>query len=162
LTFAEVDGIRELPAVEGARAVLEQARVNYIDAEAKRLFGVGRVEPFAPFRWLLDAWKQGRPNASTEWIDELAEQLRVASYWRNPRFRWQLLSSVDEADHAKYAPVLSRVRSVPRERCHQFSFYFSKFDVNEDGALRIGFVDEPQAAPGTIPVASPFASQEGP
>jgi hypothetical protein len=48
LTFAEVDGIRELDSLEGARAVLEQARVNQIDAEALRLFGVGRVEPFAP------------------------------------------------------------------------------------------------------------------
>ncbi len=162
LTFAEVDGIRELPPAEGARAVLEQARVNQIDAEAKRLFGVGRVEPFAPFQWLLDAWKQGRPNASTEWIDELAEQLRVASYWRNPRFRWQLLSSVDEADRAKYAPALSRVRSVPRERCHQFSVYFNKFDVNDDGALRIGFVDEPQAAPAAIPTVAGFTSEPTP
>jgi hypothetical protein len=120
LTFAEVDGIRELDSLEGARAVLEQARVNQIDAEALRLFGVGRVEPFAPFRWLVDAWQHGRPNSSTGWMDELAEQVRVASHLRSPRFRWLLLRSVDESDHAMYAPILSRVRSVPRERCHHF------------------------------------------
>ena len=159
LTFAEVDGIRELDPVEGARAVLEQARVNQIDAVAKRLFGVGRVEPFAPFRWLVDAWQHGRPNSSTGWMDELAEQVRVASHWRNPRFRWQLLRSVDESDHAMYAPILSRVRSVPRERCHHFDLYFSKFDTDDNGAIRIGFVHEPQTAPGEIAVVAPTASQ---
>ena len=159
LTFAEVDGIRELDPVKGARAVLEQARVNEIDAEAKRLFGVGRVEPFAPFRSLVDAWQQGRPNSSTGWMDELAEQVRVASHWRSPRFRWQLLRSVDEYDHAMYAPILSRVRSVPRERCHHFNVYFSKFDTDDNGAIRIGFVDEPQAAPGEIAVVATTASQ---
>jgi hypothetical protein len=159
LTFAEVDGIRELDPVKGARAVLEQARVNQIDAEAKRLFGVGRVEPFAPFAWLLDAWQHGRPDSSTGWIDELAEQVRVASHWRNPQFRWQLLRSVVDSDHARYAPILSRVRSVPRERCHHFNVYFSKFDTDDDGAIRIGFVDEPQIAPGEIAVVAPSASQ---
>jgi hypothetical protein len=93
LTFAEVDGIRELDPVKGARAVLEQARVNQIDTEAKRLFGVGKVEPFALFRWLVDAWQQGRPNSSTRWMDELAEQVRVARHWHSPRFRWQLLKA---------------------------------------------------------------------
>lgn len=159
LTFAEVDGIRELSQVEGARAVLEQARVNQIDAEAKRLFGVGRVEPFAPFRWLVDVWQQGRPNASTAWIDELAEQVRIASHWRNPRFRWQLLTSVNESDHARYAPILSRVRSVPRERCHHFDIYFSKFDTDDDGAIRIGFANEPQTAPTVISLVAPSTPQ---
>lgn len=69
LTFAEVDRIRGLEPAEGARAVLEQVRVNVIDAGAKRLFGVGVVEPFALFRWLVDAWQQGRPGASTGWSD---------------------------------------------------------------------------------------------
>jgi hypothetical protein len=159
LTFAEVDGIREMDPVKGARAVLEQARVNEIDAEAKRLFGVGRVEPFVPFRWLVDAWQQGRPNSSTGWMDELAEQVRVASHWRSPRFRWQLLKSVDEFDHAMYAPILSRVRSVPHERCHHFDLYFSKFDTDDNGAIRIGFANEPQTAPGEIAVVAPTASQ---
>ena len=78
-----MDGIRDLDSVDGARAVLEQARVNQIDAEANVYSGLG-VEPFAPFRWLVDAWQHGRPNSSTGWIDELAEQVRVASHWRNP------------------------------------------------------------------------------
>jgi hypothetical protein len=159
LTFAEVDGIRKMDAVKGARAVLEQARVNQIDGEAKRLFGVGRVETFELFRWLVDAWQQGRPNSSTGWMDELAEQIRVASHWHSPRFRWQLLESVNESDHAMYAPILSRVRSVPRERCHHFDLYFSKFDTDDNGAIRIGFVNEPQTAPGEIAVVAPTASQ---
>ena len=87
-------------------------------------------------------------------VDELSEQVRVGSHWRLPRFRWQLLESVDDADRAKYAPILSRVRSVPRQRCHQFDIYFSKFDTDEHGALRIGFVNEPQAAPGAIPAVT--------
>ena len=161
LTFAEVDAVRQLRPDEGAAAVLEQARVDHIDAEAKRLFGVGRVEPFAPFRNLVDAWQQGRPQAPTGWIDELAEQIRVGSHWRLPRFRWQLLNSVDEADHAKYSPVVSRVRSVPRQRCHQFDVYFSKFDTNEEGAIRIGFVEERQAAPEAIPEVAPLLHQVG-
>jgi hypothetical protein len=160
LTFAEVDGIRALDPASGARAVLEAARVNEIDAEAKRLFGVGRVDQFAPFSQLVDAWQQGRPEAPTRWIDELAEQLRVGSHWRYPRFRWQLLNSVDYADRAKYAPILSRIRSVPRQRCHHFDVYFSKFDTDEEGAIRIGFVNEPQAAPGAIPAVAPHGEPE--
>jgi hypothetical protein len=83
-----------------APELYEQARVSQIDGEAKRLFGVGRVEPFAPFRWRVDAWQRARPNSSTGWMDELAEQVRVASQWHNPRFRWQLMTSVDESDRA--------------------------------------------------------------
>ena len=160
LTFAEVDGIRKLDQAKGARAVLDAARVNDIDAEAKRLFGLGRVDQFAPFSRLVEAWQQGRPDASTRWIDELAEQLRVGSNWRFPRFRWQLLESVDDTDRAKYAPILSRVRSVPRQRCHHFDVYFSKFDTDDQGAIRIGFVNEPQAAPGAIPAVAPAGQPE--
>ena len=47
---------------------------------------------------------------------------------------------------ARYAPILSRARSVPRQRCHRFDIYFSKFDTDQQGAVRIGFVGEPQAA----------------
>ena len=155
LTFAEVDVIRKLDPAKGARAVLDAARVNEIDGEAKRLFGLGRVDPFAPFSRLLDAWQQGRPDDSTRWIDELAEQLRVGSHWRLPRLGWQLMKSVDDADRAKYAPILSRVRSVPRQRCHHFDVYFSKFDTDDDGAIRIGFVNERQAAPPVIPAVAP-------
>jgi hypothetical protein len=147
LTYAEVDAIRKLDAGKGARAVLDAARVNQIDGEARRLFGVGRVDQLELFSRLVEAWRQGRPDASTRWVEELVEQVRVGSYWRYPRFRWQLLESVDDADRAKYAPILSRVRSVPRQRCHHFDIYFSKFDTDEKGAIRIGFVNEPQAAP---------------
>jgi hypothetical protein len=154
LTYPEVDAIRKLDAGEGARTVLEAARVTQIDGEAKRLFGVGRVDSLELFSRLVEAWRQGRPDAPTRWVDELSEQIRVGSHWRLPRFRWQLLESVDDADRAKYAPILSRVRSVPRQRCHQFDVYFSKFDTDENGAIRIGFVNEPQAAPGAIPTVT--------
>jgi len=150
LSYVEVDSIRQLGQEEGARAVLEAARVVEIDAEAMRLFGLGRVEQQSLFRLLVDTWKSGRPDTPTLWIDELTEQLREGSHWRRLRFRWQLFSSVDQADTAKYAPVLSRVRSVPRRRCHEFDVYFNKFETAE-GAVRIGFVDEPQTAPGEIP-----------
>jgi hypothetical protein len=155
LTFAEVDGVRKLDPEEGARAVLDAARVSEIDAEAKRLFGLGRVEESAPLSQLIDAWRQGRPEGSTRWVDELAEQLREGSHWRYPRFRWQLLDSVDDADNAKYAPILSRVRSVPRKRLHEFDVYFSKFDTDSNGAVRIGFLHEPQAAPVPVPAEEP-------
>lgn len=161
LTFAEVDGIRNLDPAKGARAVLDAARVTEIDAEAKRLFGVGRVEQFAPFSRLVEVWQQGRPDASTGWVNELAEQLRVGSNWRYPRFRWQLLSSANDADRAKYAPILSRVRSIPRQRCHHFDVYFSKFDTDDEGAIRIAFVNEPQAGPGAIPAVASAGEPEG-
>jgi hypothetical protein len=147
LTYTDVDAIRQLDAVEGGRAVREAARVKDIDGEAKRLFGLGRVDRLAPFTRLVEAWQQGRPDASTSWIDELAEQIRVGSHWRLPRFGWQLMNSVDNADRAKYAPILSRIRSVPRQRCHHFDVYFSKFDTDDEGAIKIGFVNQPQAAP---------------
>ena len=154
LTFREVDEIRKLDALQGARAVMDAARVDAIDGEAKRLFGLGRVERLASFRSLVDAWQQGRPEASTRWIDDLAEQLRVGSNWKYPKFTWQLLNSVDDADRAKYVPILSRVRSVPRQQCHHFDVYFNKFDTDEGGAIRIGFAQEPQSAPGAIPSAT--------
>jgi hypothetical protein len=148
LTFDEVDGIRAVDQAEGTRAVLDAARVSEIDAEAKRLFGLGRVEQLAPFSQLVAAWQQARPDASLRWVDELAEQVRVGSHWKFPRFLWELMLSADDADRAKYAPILSRVRSVPRQRRHEFDVYFNKFDTDEAGALRIGFVNEPQSAPG--------------
>jgi hypothetical protein len=160
LTFSDVDEIRELDQAEGTRAVLDAARVSEIDAEARRLFGLGRVEQLAPFSQLVAAWQQGRPDASTRWVDELAEQVRVGSHWRFPRYLWQLLQSVDAADHAKYAPILSRVRSVPRQRCHQFDVYFSKFDTDSEGAIRIGFVNEPQAAPASVPAVAPAEERQ--
>jgi hypothetical protein len=155
LTYAEVDAIQKLDASKGARAVLDTARVNQIDGEAKRLFGVGRVDQLELFSRLVEVWEQGRPDAPTGWVDELAEQVRVGSGWRIPRFRWQLLESADDVDRAKYAPILSRVRSVPRQRCHQFDIYFNKFDTDDKGAIRIGFLNEPQAAPGSIPTVAP-------
>ena len=51
-------------------------------------------------------------------------------------------------DQARYAPILTRVRSVPRLQCHYFDVYFSKFDTDDDGAIRIGFAHERQAGPG--------------
>jgi len=160
LTFAEVDTIRGMSQAEGAATVLGAVRVSEIDAEAKRLFGVGRVEHFALFSQLVDAWRQQRPEASPQWVDELAEQLRDGSHWRFPRFRWQLLSSVDSADRSRYAPILSRVRSIPWKRCHYFDVYFNKFDTDDRGAIRIGFVNEPQAAPGAIPSAASGSPSE--
>jgi hypothetical protein len=154
LTFAEVDGIRQLDPANGSRAVLNAARVHTIDGEAKRLFGLGRVEQFAPFSRLVEAWQQGRPDESTRWIDELSEQIRIASHWRFPRLGWQLMKSVDNTDHAKYSPILSRVRSVPRQRCHQFDVYFSKFDTDNEGAVRIGFLNELQAPPPEAPAVA--------
>jgi hypothetical protein len=146
LTFEEVDRIRTLDPAGGAQAVLDSARVHDIDAEGKRLFGLGRVAPLTPFRHLLESWQQARPGASSRWIDDLAEQVRVGGHWKYPRFRWQLLVSADDADRARYAPMLSRVRSVPRQRCHQFNVYFCSFDTDGQGAVRIGFVDQPLAA----------------
>jgi hypothetical protein len=70
------------------------------------------------------------------------------------------MKSADDTDRAKYAPILSRVRSVPRQRCHHFDVYFSKFDTDDEGAVRIGFVHERQAAPATIPVVAPVADAE--
>lgn len=153
LTFAEVDQIRMLDQAEGAKAVLEQARVVDIDSAAQRLFGVGWLEPAEPFARLLSVWGQERPDAHTDWLDELAEQLRVSSHWRLPRFRWQMMDSADTADHAQYAPVVSRVRSVPRQQCHEFDIYFSKFDTT-NGAILIGFSDKEQVAPEDIPVVA--------
>jgi hypothetical protein len=154
LTFDEVDGIRAMDQADGAPAVLDAARVTEIDAEAKRLFGLGRVEVLAPFSQLVAAWHQARPYAPMRWGDELAEQVRVGSHWKVPTFLWELMPSADDADRARYAPILSRVRSVPRQRRHEFDVYFSKFDTDEAGALRIGFVNEPQSAPGGPPGAA--------
>lgn len=144
LTFAEVDRIGALDQEAGAREVLEAARVASIDNEALRLFGLGRLERLEPLTTLVEAWRQRRADASFGWIDELAIQVKEGSGWVYPQFRWQLMSSVDRANRAKYAPVLSRVRSVPRLRLHEFDVYFNKFDTDDDGALRIAFVDEPQ------------------
>jgi hypothetical protein len=155
LSYMEVDAVRRFGVADGARAVREAARVAEIDGEAKRLFGLGRVESLSPLSRLLDSWQQSRPEDPTTWIDELIEQVRVGSHWRLPRFGWQLMASVDDADRARYAPILSRVRSVPRQRCHHFDVYFSKFDTNQEGAVRIGFVDEPQAPAATPPDSDP-------
>jgi hypothetical protein len=57
------------------------------------------------------------------------------------------MQSADNADRAKYSPIMSRVRSVPRQRCHQFNVYFSKFETDDNGAVKIGFADERQAKP---------------
>lgn len=147
LTYAEVDAIRELSDEDGRRSVEDASRVGEIDSEAKRIFGIGRLEPLAPFSKLLDAWQQARQEEPTRWAEELCEQIRVGSHWRLPRFEWQLMQSVDDADGARYAPILSRVRSVPRQRCHQFDIYFSKFDTDEEGAVKIAFARERQVAP---------------
>jgi len=155
LTYREGDAIRKLDAADAARAIRETARVEDIDGEARGLFGLGRVEKLSPLARLLDSWQQSRPNDSTTWIDELIEQVRVGSHWRFPRFGWQLMASVDDADSARYAPILSRVRSLPRQRCHQFDVYFSKFDTDRRGAVRIGFVEEPQAPAVTPPDSDP-------
>ena len=144
LSYSDVDRIRELDDQAGARAVLESARVAVIDNEAMRLFGLGRVEPMQTLMALVQAWARRRPDASPAWVDELATQVKEGSHWAFPRFRWQLMNGVDPADRSKYAPILSRVRSIPRQRIHEFDVYFSKFDTDDDGALRIAFVDEPQ------------------
>lgn len=148
LTYAEVDSIRELNEEQGADSVQEAARVSDIDSEAKRLFGLGQIEQLVPFARLIEAWQDGRPGDPTRWIEDLMEQIRVGSQWRMPRFRWQLMRSVNDTDNARYAPVVTRVRSVPPRRLHQFDVYFNKFTTNEEGAIRIGFVDERQAGPG--------------
>lgn len=148
LTYAEVDAVRALPAApDGARFIRDAARVVEIDSEAKRLFGLGRVAALSMFRELLEAWEQAWPEEPKAWVDELTEQLRVAAHWRIPRFSWQLMRGVDAADRARYAPTVTRVSSVPRLQCHYFDVYFSVFDTNDEGAIRIGFVNERQAGP---------------
>jgi hypothetical protein len=144
LTFAEVDHIKEMNMEEAEGEVLRAARVVEIDDQALRLFGLGRVEPTEPLTTLVEAWQERRTDAKSDWIADLATQVKDGSRWRYPQFRWQLLSSANRTDRAQYAPVVSRVRSVPRQRVHQFDVYFNKFDTDDDGALRIGFVDEPQ------------------
>jgi hypothetical protein len=68
-------------------------------------------------------------------------------------------SGVDEERRqcgpCKYAPILSRVRSVPRQGCHHFDVCFSKFDTDERGAIRISFAREPQTPPATIAAIAP-------
>jgi hypothetical protein len=145
LTYAEVDAIRKLGNREGSRSVEEAARVTDINDEAMRIFGLGRIDPLAPFSRLVEAWQRGRPDEPAKWVEELCEQIRVGGHWELPRFGWQLMQSVALTDRAKYSPFLSRVRSVPRQRCHQFDIYFSKFDTDEEGAVKIGFVHERQA-----------------
>jgi hypothetical protein len=158
LTYTEVDAIQKLGPADGARAIREAARVDDSDGEARRLFGLGRVEKLSPLGTLLDAWQQSRPTDPTTWIDELIEQIRVGSQGRLPRFGWQLMASVDDADRARYAPIVSRIHSVPRQRCHYFDVYFSKFDTDRQGAVRIGFVDEPQAPAVTPPDSDPLGA----
>ncbi|MCA1709453.1 MAG: hypothetical protein LC808_41695, partial [Actinobacteria bacterium] len=94
LTYAEVDAIRQLGKAEGSRSVQEAARVTATDSEALRIFGLGRIEQFAPFSRLVEAWQQGRPDEPTKWVEELCEQIRVGGHWRRPRFGWQLMRSV--------------------------------------------------------------------
>jgi hypothetical protein len=147
LTYTEVDAIRKLSNAEGSRSVQEAARVIDSDGEALRIFGLGRLKPLEPFSQFVEAWQQGRPDEPTKWVEELCEQIRASGHWRRPRFGWQLMRSVDHADQSKYSPVLSRVRSLPRQRCHQFDIYFSKFDTDEEGAVKNGFVHERQAGP---------------
>lgn len=150
LTYAEVDRIKDVGDVEGSRLVHEAARVREIDDDAKRIFGVGPVDTTnpEPFSNLTAVWHRRRPGESTKWVEDLCEQIRVGCYWqRLPPFRWWLMRSADDFDRARYSPVLSRVRSVPRQKHHQFDIYFSRFDTDEKGAVKIGFVDEPQAGP---------------
>jgi hypothetical protein len=154
LSYEQVDYIKTLKnREEGTDEVLRVALVAEINSEGKRLFGLGFVEPLKPFSELVDAWRERRPDQTMgAWIDELAEQIREAGFWRNPHFSWQLMRSSEDSDHAKYAPILSRVRSVPPHRIHEFDVYFNKFETDEEGALRIGFVDERQA-PSLAPSA---------
>lgn len=149
LSYEQVDHIKTLKnREEGTDEVLRVALVAEINSEGKRLFGLGFVEPLKPFSELVDAWRERRPDQTMgAWIDELAEQIREAGFWRNPHFSWQLMRSSEDSDHAKYAPILSRVRSVPPQRIHEFDVYFNKFETDGEGALRIGFVDERQAPP---------------
>jgi hypothetical protein len=151
LTFAEVDHIKGMEAEEATAEVLRSARVAEIDDQARRLFGLGRVEQMEPLTHLVEAWQERRSDAKPDWIADLATQVKDGSRWRYPQFRWQLMSSANPTDRAQYAPALSRVRSIPRQRIHQFDVYFSKFDTDDEGALRIGFVDEPQVEPPLVP-----------
>ncbi|MEP6762618.1 MAG: TIR domain-containing protein [Sporichthyaceae bacterium] len=157
LSYDQVDHIKTLKKrEEGTDEVLRVALVSEINGEGKRLFGLGLVEPLQPFSQLVDAWRERRPDQTMgAWTDELAEQIRQASFWRNPQFSWQLMRSSEDSDHAKYAPILSRVRSVPSQRFHEFDVYFNKFETDEEGALRIGFVDERQAPPLALSAGLP-------
>jgi hypothetical protein len=128
LTYAEIDRVRGLEANEGRKVVSAAARVAEIDGPAKMLFGFGRVQRDEPFSHFANAWLERRPGESADWIDDLCEQVRVAGHWHVPRFGWARLRSVDDNDSARYSPVLTRVRSVPWTRCHDFDVYFHKFE----------------------------------
>ena len=138
LTYAESDRIRELDADEGRKLVRRAARIIEIDDKAKMVFGFGRVRRDEPFTHFVDAWLERHPDETSDWINDLCEQIRVGAHWWYPRFAWHIMKSVDEFDSARYAPVLIRVRSIPWMRCHDFDVYFGKFEAEVAERIRAG------------------------
>ena len=134
-----VDNIQKAEAEErlsiAGEVILNNCVVSSSDRFGEQLFGVPSFPRGTSLRQLAGIWKERYPQSTSQWVDSLRGQILDAAMWRFPRGSWALMQGL--GDGSWYAPVLNRVRKIPGSQVMQFNVYFYRFEVCEDGSVRL-------------------------
>jgi hypothetical protein len=90
------------------------------------MFGMTSFTPGMTFGELLNHWRGLRPEAPSEWFDDLRAQVIQAAGQKIPTLHWR---QIEEADGLqRFAPVVTRVRKVPTRERLEFDVTLIPFD----------------------------------
>lgn len=140
LNMAEAERIKVLSPEERSRLapdiILNGCLVIAADRYGEQLFGVPSFPSGMSLRQLSEIWTERYPDSKSEWVSGLSSQILAGVLWRFPTPGWELMEGPN--DGAWYAPIVNRVRRIPKRQCLQFDVYFYKLYVKAgDGAVTI-------------------------
>jgi hypothetical protein len=123
-----VDAVPEERRSIAERTIRSEATVSDGDREAKSLFGMAGFRNELTLDELFRVWRAVHSEASEAWVESLTDQIARAAQWQFPILKWAAMRG---SDARLYAPVVTRVRSIPSSGVMQFDVYFYPFNVLE-------------------------------
>jgi len=110
------------------RTIRSEATVSDGDKMAGSLFGMAELREALTLDELCRVWRAAHSEASEAWLVSLTDQIARAAQWQFPILKW---AAMPGSDGRLYAPVVTRVRSIPSSGVLQFDVYFYPFNVLE-------------------------------
>ena len=110
------------------RTIRSETTVSDGDKGAKSLFGMAGFKDALTLDELFRVWRAAHSEVSEAWLESLTNQIARAAQWQFPILKW---AAMPGSDDRLYAPVVTRVRSIPSSGVMQFDVYFYPFNVLE-------------------------------
>lgn len=108
--------------------IRSEATVSDGDRVAKTLFGMAKFKDALTLDELFHVWRDAHTEGSEAWLESLTDQIARAAQWQFPILKWAAMRCSNDR---LYAPVVTRVRSIPSSGVMQFDVYFYPFNALE-------------------------------